>query len=117
MPAIGKYCPEIVEKLANAIAAGNYANVACALAGISEATYYEWLKDESKPEFLEAIKAAEAKAEATNVANIITAGANGQWQASAWYLERKHKDRWSKHESQDINHSVTIIADSSDTDI
>ena len=103
--AKGKYCPEIVEKIAECIAKGNYANVACALAGIHEATYYLWLSDEKKPEFYEAIKEAEALAEATAVAAIQS---DPSWQSKAWYLERKFKDRWAKTETQNLNHSGTI---------
>jgi len=106
--AKGKYCPEIVEKIAGYVAEGNYASVACALAGVSEASYYAWLKDESKPEFLEAIKEAEAVAEAESIKSIREAGNSGSWQAHAWYLERKFKDRWTKEETKNINHSGQI---------
>jgi hypothetical protein len=100
--AKGKYCPEIVKKIADCIAQGNYANVACALAGIADCTYYAWLADESKPEFSDAIKEAEALAEATAVAAIQN---DPSWQSKAWYLERKFKDRWSKSETQNVNHN------------
>lgn len=100
--AKGKYCPEIVEKIAACIAKGNYANVACALAGINDSTYYDWLKDESKPEFSNAIKEAEALAEQTALEAIQS---DPSWQSKAWFLERKFKDRWAKTETQKIEHS------------
>ena len=100
--AIGKYCPEIVKKIADCIAKGNYANVACALSGIADSTYYAWLADKSKPEFLDAIKEAEAQAEATALAAIQS---DPSWQSKAWYLERKFKDRWAKTETQKLEHS------------
>ena len=34
--------PELVEKLAAMIRAGNYASIACAAAGVSESAYYDW---------------------------------------------------------------------------
>jgi len=102
---MAKYCPEIVKKIADCIAQGNYANVACAIAGIADSTYYAWLADESKPEFLDAIKEAEALAEATALAAIQS---DPSWQSKAWFLERKFKDRWAKTETQKVEHSGTI---------
>ena len=99
---MAKYCPELVEKIAGYIAQGNYASVACAACGISEAVYYLWLKDPDKLEFLEAIKEAEAQAEVTALAAIQS---DSSWQSKAWYLERKFKDRWAKTETQKLEHS------------
>ena len=48
-------------------------------------------------EFFEAIKKAEAQAEARNVAVIQTA-ARDSWQAAAWWLERKYPQEWGKKE-------------------
>lgn len=45
--------------------------------------------------FLETIKEAEAIAE-MKALNAITKASLKQWQAAAWYLERKHRDRWGK---------------------
>ena len=30
------------------------------------------------------------------------------WQAAAWYLERKHPDRWGRRERVDVNQSTEI---------
>ena len=100
-----KYCPEIVEKIADCIALGNFANVACAFAGISTTTYHEWMNDESKPEFTEAIKEAEAISEIDALAAIRN---DPSWQSKAWFLERKFKDRWAKTETQKIVHSGVV---------
>lgn len=91
-------------KIRNLVAAGNYAIVACQCAGISQYAYYDWLKkgerdlaegkDTIYVKFNNAIKEAEAEAEARNLRMIQTASQT-TWQAAAWYLERKHKDRWS----------------------
>lgn len=102
---MAKYCPEIVEKIAGYIADGNFATVACVACGIHESTYYAWLADPDKVEFSEAIKEAEAQAEINAVSKIQN---DESWQSKAWFLERKFKDRWSKIETQNINHSGTI---------
>jgi hypothetical protein len=47
-------------------------------------------------EFRHQIKQAEAEAEAAAVIQIKSAASSGTWQAAAWFLERKFKDRWSK---------------------
>lgn len=97
-----KYCPELVEKIAAIIADGNFATVACAAAGIAECTFYVWLKDPDKPEFLEAIRQAEAKAEMKALEAIQN---DPSWQSKAWFLERKFKNNWAKTENQNINHT------------
>ena len=98
-----KLTPDLVGKVCNAIRAGNYAKVACAMAGISEAIYYRWLQEGKKDgakgiylEFVESIERAEAEAEVHAVALIKQAANNGSLRASQWYLERKHSDRWGR---------------------
>ena len=65
-------------------------------------------------EFWEAVKKSEAEAEASAVLHIKKAANDGTWQAAAWYLERKYKDRWGRqdkisHEGT-INHSLGLNA-------
>jgi len=104
---------ELQNKICTAIRAGNYASVAAQYAGISEATFYKWMAFGEKQksgvyvEFREAIKKAEADAEVAAVA-IIQKQAPDNWQAAAWYLERKHFDRWGKKEKHE--HSGEISA-------
>jgi len=100
--------PERTKRISDFIRAGNYAEVACRVGGISEATYYNWLKrgdsgESPYTEFLEAIKEAEAEAEARNIALIQRAAQNGTWQAAAWYLERKHGKRWGRKSEVEVS--------------
>ena len=93
-----------INEAANLVKSGNYAVIVCQYLGIHESTYYDWInrgKDDEQSgertlysEFSKAIKSAEAEAEVRNVA-IIQKAAKDTWQAAAWYLERKHKSRWS----------------------
>ena len=102
-----KLTPETQEKIITAIRAGNYANVAAQYAGIHESTFYDWIvrgeaaKGGIYAEFAEAVKKAEADAEARHVLNITNASKK-EWTASAWYLERKHSDRWGRKERREI---------------
>lgn len=91
------------EKLLKAIRVGNDKKVACALAGISETTLYRWLELAQKKnaraelrEFRELLERAEAEAEVLKVSRIAQAADNGRWQAAAWWLERKHPERWGQ---------------------
>lgn len=119
-----KLTPERQDKIVQLIRAGNFANQAALAGGISEATYYNWLKQgeiaRSRKErgerltasqrsflnFLEAIKGAEAEAEARNVALIQQAAQSGTWQAAAWFLERKHATRWGRKDTTKLEATV-----------
>jgi hypothetical protein len=100
-----KLTNDLIDKAHRLISEGHYAIVVCTYLGISEASYYNWLQkakidiEKNKKtiyvEFLESIKEAESKAEMRHLQSIAKASADGTWQASAWFLERKHKDRWS----------------------
>jgi hypothetical protein len=92
--------------MVQAIEGGNYAPTAAEYAGIGVSTHYDWLKKGESgitpyAEYLEAIKKAEAVAEVRNVTLIQNAAAN-TWTAAAWYLERKHWDRWGKKDRNQI---------------
>ena len=100
-----KLTQELQDRICLAIRAGNYSKIAAEMNGIGETTFYRWLDMGSKAnaskiyrEFRESIKRAEAEAEVTNVARIRQAADNGTWQAAAWYLERKHGDRWGRND-------------------
>lgn len=89
--AESKYTPERVIRIIKAIKDGLPFSTAAALGGISEATFYNWMRDNI--EFLESVKAAEAEAEETLVNAIQT---DPSWQSKAWILERRHPDKWGK---------------------
>ena len=110
---------KLIEEAVKWIKAGNYACVVCEYLGIGESTWYSWLSEgekyrkqleEENPEintgneiyleFAEAIKIAQSEAEIRNV-TIIQTAAKDTWQAAAWYLERKHKDRWANKQIQE----------------
>ena len=117
-----KLNPELQEEICSAIRAGNYIEPSAARAGVSKHVLYDWLKKagveldrvrrgqakglnckvsaKAQPfvDFLDAIKKAEAEAEARDVA-IIAKAALKQWQAAAWRLERKHYTRWGRKQA------------------
>ena len=96
---------ELIEQVSLIIRQGNYAQTACEMVGIGTTTYYRWLETAEKDnapkiyrEFRDAIKRAEAQAEVRSVTRIMQAADEGTWQASAWYLERKHPTKWGRND-------------------
>jgi hypothetical protein len=83
-----KRTPEREQRLLDALRAGNTIQHACRYADISDETYANWSR--RSLEFLERVKKAEADAIVRHVANIAKAAADGQWTASAWWLERRY---------------------------
>lgn len=57
--AKGKYTPEMVEQICKYIAEGKTYADTCKFVGIAESVFYEWKAN--KPEFMEAVKRAEAQ--------------------------------------------------------
>lgn len=96
-----KLTPRVQEIVTKALEAGAFFSVACELAGIGDSTGYRWIEEGDKGrspyrEFRDAVKKAEAASEFDALATIRGAARDGTWQAAAWYLERKHPDRWGK---------------------
>lgn len=94
----------LTKDLCDALMAGNTIRNSCALAGITEATYYRYMQEagraeEGSPlsEFCKSVKKALADAEHRNVLVIQTA-AKTHWQASAWFLERRYPQEWGRND-------------------
>lgn len=104
-----KFNPETRRKIIQALEAGNYRKTAAALAGVDESTFYKWMKRGEKAksgkyfQFVQSVKRAEEKAKAYHLQQIRKASENGSWQASAWYLERKHPQEWGRRQQIDMD--------------
>jgi hypothetical protein len=102
------------QKFIDAVREGLPYSTACALAGIAETTFAVWRqRADAEPEspyagFVRALKEAEAEAEAANVKRIRSAADNGQWQAAAWILERRHPDKWARTDRTEQQHSGQV---------
>lgn len=94
--------PDVQERLLEAFRLGQTSIATAAhYAGISEATYHNWMKrgregDERYLEFFEAIEKARADAVMINLGVIRKAAASGQWQAAAWWLERVLPEQYAR---------------------
>lgn len=110
-----------IERVIEALRAGNYMETAAAYAGISKAALYKYLAlgrearekesnggilsdQESKfAEFVDSVEKARADAEIRNVHLIQQAAQGGTWQAAAWFLERSMPGKWARREK--LEHS------------
>lgn len=98
----GKLTPELQESIVQGIKAGNYAEVSARNSGIAPTTFFRWMQQgEDRPglyrKFRESIRNAEAFSEARAVA-IVANGMLADPKHAEWYLERKHPNRWGRHE-------------------
>jgi len=100
---------EVQDRIVAALRAGNYQETAARYAGISEDTFYEWLRrgkeepESAYSEFSEAVEKAKADAEVRDVALIDKAAHDGSWQAAAWKLERKFPNKWGRVNRTEIS--------------
>lgn len=90
-----KYSPKVVELICKAVSKGQTYRHACALVGITVGTLCHWRN--TKPEFSEALRKADAKFITRNLA-LIEKGAKRNWFAAAWLLERKFPQDFARRE-------------------
>lgn len=94
--AKGKFEDARLQVLYNALSQGMTIKSACALAGIHQSTYFEWVTN--KPEFTELVKRAESEMKERALKVINQAAQNGQWQAAAWLLERREPNEYGRQD-------------------
>lgn len=90
-------------QLLEAVMAGMEIKDAAKLNGISE---YRLGIIRSNPDFEELLQACQGNVELDHLKNINMAGKLGQWQASAWFLERKFPDKYGKKDT--IRHEYEV---------
>lgn len=110
--------PELAQKILKHIAAGNYLGPSCEAAGVSYKTVREWIAKAARDrdagetsaytEFTEQLARATGAAETALVERLNVAE---DWRAQAFLLERRHRNRWGKAESQKQETQVLVISD------
>ena len=88
-----KYDEDRRRRIVEAVAGHCSRRGAADKAGIGESTLYEWMR--KYPEFAEAVKKADGNAE-NKAVNAVVDAFEDHWQAAAWWLERRHPERWGK---------------------
>lgn len=96
-----KLTEEKIQLASKLIGAGNTVKTIYGALDISKQTWYNWLDKGEKAKsglyrkLYEEVEKAESKAESRYV-TIIAQAAEKEWQAAAWWLERKYPERWGK---------------------
>lgn len=98
----------LVNRLCQALLAGNTIKNSCKLSGVDVSDFYRWMRDgvdapeDSVPRtfFLRA-SAAMAEAEHRNVM-LIQKAATRSWQAAAWFLERRNPEAYGRRERVEV---------------
>jgi transposase len=97
-----KLTKELQNKICRAIQQGNYIETASAYAGVHKSTIYDWLKRGNEEtsgiykDFSDAVEKALAVSEMRDLKIISDSAREGNWQASAWRLERRFPTRWGR---------------------
>ena len=113
-----KLTDELIEQMANEIADGLPINYACDLLGISDTSYYNWMKqgeiefnedkDTIYSKFFGTIKKSYARF-IKDAKKTIQSGKPG-WQGTAWWLERTNSKFMPKQQIQaDDDGKVTVV--------
>ncbi len=100
--------PEVHKQITEDIAGGMYAQVAAARAGITEQTFYTWLKRGQEEEsgvyreFTECVLTSAGEAE-KNATDSVQSRFGDDWKSAAWWLERRFPKRWGKQQRLEIS--------------
>jgi len=109
-----KLTPELQADLLSVLSAGATARDACDYVGIHERTFYNWLTrgENAKSgvyfQFLQAVKKASASGKVEAIGVIRLAGKE-QWQAAAWYLERRDPENWARRTKVELSLSGSAL--------
>lgn len=105
--AKSKLTDEFIEDFCKAISLGLSINAACDYCGISNVSYFSYInkaKDDIEKgvgnskyvKFFNRVKKAKSNFKAYHMAKIREAAESGNWQASAWSLERCYPNEYGK---------------------
>jgi hypothetical protein len=118
------------DELINLIVLGVPVSKAVGMVNLAESTFYHWMSrgmterdrlatiPDAKPkpeekiylDFLESLTRARNEAIAKKVAVISSAASQGDWKASAWWLERQVPEEFGRIDKQEVlSHSVSEV--------
>jgi len=125
-----KLTTDISKRICDAIRIGTTRLLAAEYAGVSERTFYRWIKAGKQAksgklkDFCHALKRAEAEGVVNNLSRIQNAGIGkikndrgewekfeGQWQALAWILERRHPKEYGRNRTDDEPGTAMALAE------
>jgi len=86
---------------------GNSITDSCKFAGISREAYYQWLRNKTRKAEIEK---AELEPKKRCIALVLKAALT-HWQASAWYLERKHGKEFALQQKLEHSGKMGVTTD------
>ncbi len=99
-----KRSPERETAILNALRVGNTRRASCAAAEVSVDSLARWM--EADAEFSGAVIKAEADAELRFLGQVAKAAAGNNWQAAAWWLERRQHMDFGRRDRVDMQIDV-----------
>lgn len=90
--------PKIIENLLKALEGGNTRRNSCRIAGVSEETFYTWIREDE--DFKLKVEKAESVAIEAAVATVVRASLT-DYKAATWFLARKERE-WQEKTQTDI---------------
>lgn len=94
-----KLTKELVREAVTLVQNGASNKDVIAYLGVNQATFYRWLntpKTENQRELCKLLKKAETERKVWHLQRIHKAAEEGNWQASAWYLERRYPQEYGR---------------------
>lgn len=94
-----KLTPEIAEEAINLVKGGASNQDVISWLGVAESTFYAWVrepKNEAQAKLAQGLKKAETERKLWHLQRIHEAAKNGDWKASAWYLERRYPSEYAR---------------------
>lgn len=94
-----KLTEELVDEVIRLVKGGASNADVIAYIGVAETTFYKWLREpanEAQWQLAQDIKKAEAERKLWHLQKIHRAAEEGDWKASAWYLERRYPNEYAR---------------------
>ena len=104
-----KRSPERETAILNALRVGNTRRASCAAAEVSVDSLARWMADDAV--FSGAVVKAEADAELRFLGQVAKAAAGNNWQAAAWWLERRQHIDYGRRDRIDMNLDMKGLAE------
>lgn len=101
------FTPDRAMRIIHLIRQGAPNRTAALATGITEDAFYKWMQKgregrEGYDQFVVEVEKAQAQGEIERLNRISDAAINGNWQADAWYLERRYPERYGKKDRVDV---------------
>lgn len=94
-----KLTPELAQEAIRLVKGGASNQDVISWLGVSETSFYGWLKNpknEAQQKLAEGMKKAETERKLWHLQRIHKAAEDGDWKASAWYLERRYPNEYAR---------------------